>query len=234
MAPGWGTGVARGRAGCDVEFGAAGSRAAGRRGYRAIPAAGRGRGVLVLRETSGLGDPLRDVCDRLAREGFTALAPDLALGRGSEAAAPLDLARLGEELDAAVTELVSLEASEGPRLGALGFGAGGELALLAAARSRRIGAVVDCYGLLPQAPPAGPPLEASVLGISGERDARLPRERAQARRAALEAAGARVEWRILPAAGHDFMDAARPDAFDARAAAEAWEALLSFLRSELP
>jgi carboxymethylenebutenolidase len=146
----------------------------------------------------------------------------------------LDLEWLGAALDAAVTELLSLDACEGPRLAALGFGAGGELALLAAARSRRIGAVVSCYGFLPQLAPPGPPLEAAVLGISGERDALLPPERALARRAALEAAGARVEWRTLPGAGHDFMDASRPDAFDARAAAEAWEVLLAFLRAELP
>jgi carboxymethylenebutenolidase len=188
--------------------------------------------VLVLGETAGVGDPLRDACDRLAREGFTALAPELGCAPAGGDAAP-DLARLGEALDASLTELFSLEASEGPRLGALGFGAGGELALLAASRSRRIAAVVDCYGVLPQAPPAGAPLAAAVLGISGERDARLPPGRAQARRAALEAAGARVAWRILPGAGHDFLDGSRPDVFDARAAAEAWEALLAFLRSEL-
>jgi carboxymethylenebutenolidase len=232
--------MARGRAGCEVEFGAAGSAAAGRRGYRALPASGRGRGVLVLHQAIGLGEFCRDACDRLAREGFAALAPDLGSARrAAEApeapgpAAELDLARAGEELDAAVTELLSCEATEGPRIGALGFGPGGELALLAAARSRRIGAAVDCYGVLPQAPLAGAPLEAAVLGISGERDALLPPARARERSAALEAAGARVRWRIEPGAGHAFLDHTRPRDFDARAAAAAWEALLSFLRAEL-
>jgi len=54
-------------------------------GYLAHPAGGNGRGVLVLHEAWGLVDPMRDVCDRLARPGFVALAPDLF--RGGVAAA---------------------------------------------------------------------------------------------------------------------------------------------------
>ncbi len=233
--------MARGRAGRDVEFGAAGSPPAGRRGYRALPASGRGRGVLVLHGASGLGDFPRDACDRLAREGFAALAPDLYRGRraadAAEAmrlAAELDLGPVGEDLDAAVTELLSCEATEGPRIGALGFDLGGEIALLAAERSHRVGAAVDFYGVLPQPELASAPREAAVLGISGERDEILPPLRARQRCAALEAAGARVRWRTLPGAGHAFMDPTRPEAFDARAAAEGWEALLAFLRAELP
>ena len=48
--------------------------------YRAVPAAGSGPGVLVLHEAFGLVGQIREVCDRLAREGFVALAPDLFRG----------------------------------------------------------------------------------------------------------------------------------------------------------
>ena len=41
----------------------------GGRGYLAIPASGRGPGVVVLQEWWGLVDHVRDVCDRLGAKG---------------------------------------------------------------------------------------------------------------------------------------------------------------------
>ena len=52
--------------------------------YLARPAAGHGPGVLVLHEAFGLVEHVRDVCDRLARAGFVALAPDLFRGRSAD------------------------------------------------------------------------------------------------------------------------------------------------------
>src|SRR4051794_1837481 len=50
-------------------------------GYLATPASGRGPGVVVIQEWWGLDDHMADVVDRLASEGFVALAPDLFGGR---------------------------------------------------------------------------------------------------------------------------------------------------------
>src|SRR2546427_8263065 len=49
-------------------------------GYLATPAEGAGPGVLVIQEWWGLVPQIKRVCDRLASEGFTALAPDLYHG----------------------------------------------------------------------------------------------------------------------------------------------------------
>src|SRR5688572_18092286 len=49
--------------------------------YVASPAGGDGSGVLVLHAWWGLNDDFKRWCDDLAREGFTALAPDLRAGR---------------------------------------------------------------------------------------------------------------------------------------------------------
>src|SRR5258706_8169668 len=49
--------------------------------YLAVPEHGSGPGVLVLHAWWGLTDVFKQVCDRLAREGFIALAPDLYHGK---------------------------------------------------------------------------------------------------------------------------------------------------------
>ena len=118
--------------------------------YLAEPVSGRGRGILVIHENRGLTDATRDICDRLARAGFVALAPDLFRGRSAEdraaaqqLAKELDTDRAARDLDAAVGELYNQNATEGPKIGALGFCIGGQLALLAGCCNRRIGAVVN-------------------------------------------------------------------------------------------
>jgi carboxymethylenebutenolidase len=229
--------VGRERGGSEVEIPAeAGVLGA----YRALPAAGRGRGVLVLHEAFGLDSHARDVCERLAREGFVALAPDLY--RGGRAQSPeearalagaLEPERTCGDLAAAVKALLGDHAVEGGRIGAVGFCMGGQLALLAAAQSPRVAAVVDCYGYHPGLPVDCARIRAAVLGLFGGRDELLPPERVEALRAELAAAGVRASFRVDPGAGHAFMNDARPDRYSAPAAAEGWRLLLAFLRAEL-
>src|SRR5664279_1430425 len=61
----------------DIEFATNGTSAAG---YLAIPEAGSGPGILVVQEWWGLVPQIKGACDRLAAEGFVALAPDLYHG----------------------------------------------------------------------------------------------------------------------------------------------------------
>ena len=61
-----------------VQFPFAGGQTSG---YRSIPEAGSGPGVIVIQEWWGLVDHIKDVCDRFASEGFVALAPDLYHGK---------------------------------------------------------------------------------------------------------------------------------------------------------
>ncbi|MCA9959351.1 MAG: dienelactone hydrolase family protein, partial [Anaerolineales bacterium] len=44
-------------------------------GYLALPATGKGPGILVLHAWWGLNDTIKGVCKRLAAEGFVAFAP---------------------------------------------------------------------------------------------------------------------------------------------------------------
>ena len=208
--------------------------------YRVAPPTGRGPGVLVLHEAFGLVDWVRSACERLARAGFVALAPDLYRGQSADSIEGATRLALGltpdgvrRDLAAAVTALLSDHAVDGARVGAVGFCMGGHLALLAAEASPRVAAAVDFYGLHPGLPVDPSRIRAAVLGIFAELDEFVPAEAVAELRRALEAAGVRASFTVQPGAGHAFMNETRPERFDARAAAEGWDRLLAFLRAEL-
>ena len=222
-------------AGKMVEFPSNGTKTSG---YLATPAAGKGPGVLVLQEWWGLVGHIKSVCDRFAAEGFTALAPDLY--HGKTASEPdeagklfmaLNIAQAEKDLRAATTTL--LQHSSTRTVGVVGFCMGGQLALFAGTRSRRIGAVVDCYGIHPNVKLELAGLAAPVLGIFAERDTFVPPAAARALEAELRAAGKRAEFTIFPGVDHAFLNDTRPDVYDAAAAERAWDLIVSFLRAEL-
>ena len=234
-----GKGAAR-RAGEDLDFPGDGDGAPALHGYLALPPLGHGRGVLVVQEWWGLVDHIRDVCDRLAREGFVALAPDLYHGeRASDPDAAgrlmldLEIPRAERDLAAAAQALLGHQSVTGPRLGAIGFCMGGQLALFAATRNPRIGAVVDFYGIHPRVTLDFSQLQAAVLGLFAERDSFVPPEAARKLESDLRSAGKRVRIRIFSGANHAFFNDTRPDVYDAAAAASAWADTLAFLRQEL-
>ena len=229
--------MAEERAGSEIEFASDGEQVSG---YLSLPASGRGPGVIVIQEWWGLVPHIRDVCDRMAREGLVALAPDLYRGESTDdpdAASrlmmDLEIPRAARDLDAAVAALLNHDAVDGAKVGAVGFCMGGQLALFAATRNRRIGAVGDFYGIHPNVTldPSG--LEAAVLGIFAERDSFVTPDTVRKLESDLTAAGKRAHFSIYPGVDHAFFNDTRPDAYDAVAAARAWSELLAFLRAEL-
>jgi len=209
-------------------------------GALAIPVAGRGPGVVVIPEGWGRVAHVRDVCDRLAREGFVALAPDLYRGESPSDAVQagrlmmdLDIPRAEEDLSGAVATLLNHEAVEGAKLGCIGFGMGGQLALQAASRSRRIAAAVDCYGIHPGVVLDCSEIEAAVLGIFAENDEFVPASAVDRLAAELQAAGVQTHFRTYSGVEHGFLNDSRPDVYAAAEAREAWNDILSFLRAEI-
>jgi dienelactone hydrolase len=213
------------RAGRVVEIERAGEHGEDRAGaYVSVPSTGHGRGVLVLPAPADGEDFAVDVCDRLAREGFVALA----------LTEPGGLA--GEDLDAAIAELLNQHETDGPQIATLGFGEGGLHALRAGGRSGRVGAVATFHA----APaddewetiaPDG--LRAPLLAFFGAKEESIANGAADALAARILDAGGRARVIPLATAGAGYMNSARPDGHDANAAAQSWDVLLAFLRAEL-
>lgn len=209
--------------------------------YVGRPHSGTGPGVLVVHDDWGLNDFARDVCDRLARADFVALAPDMLRGQqasdlatADRQAKDLDTREALALLDAGVSELFNQYGTDGMRVGALGFGMGGQLALALAGQNRRVGAVADFYGWHPDVKPNFDALVASVLAIFSGEDPEPEESLAGQLEANLTAAGVRHSVQTRDDVRAGFMDGSRPDVHDAVAEFESWDALLAFFRAELP
>src|SRR5207237_5735095 len=97
---------------------------------------------------------IKDVCDRLAADGFVALAPDLFHGKTASTQEPdtagkllmeMQLDEAARDMKGAVGWLAASDKTTGNRVGIVGFCMGGGLALLAAADNPTIAAVVAYY-----------------------------------------------------------------------------------------
>src|SRR5262249_3404206 len=124
------------------------------RGYLAIPVQGKGPGVLVLQEWWGLVGHIKNVCDRFAAEGVSALAPDLYHGKTAnepDEAGKLFMAlNIGEaEKDLRGASAFVAQHSSTAKIAAVGFCMGGQLALFAATLDPTVGACVNFYGIHP-------------------------------------------------------------------------------------
>lgn len=199
-----------------------------RNGRLATPDTGRGRGVVVLCE-SGCEALLGEACGRLARHGFVAFAPVLPASEEDAIQADERAA-----VDAAIHALFCQDATDGAQVGVLGFGRGGRLALDAASRGARVGAVVMFGG----APPAGEAnswdaVEGPVLAVFAEKDAGFEEGRASALEEGLQTAAVPCEVQVASGATPEYLDPARPDHYDAVAARASWDAALALFRAEL-
>jgi carboxymethylenebutenolidase len=231
-----------GREGADIEYEgiAAGGNGCVVSAYLAKPASELGCGIVVIHDEWGLTEFIRDVCDRLARAGFVALAPDLFHGRiaddqvaAEQLAKELDMDSADADLESAVAELFNQQATVGSKVGALGFGLGGSLALLLSSRHRRIGAAVDLYGAQPELLPELERVAAPVLAIFAGEDESVSESSVGAFESGLQRAGVSASVEVKAGVRNGYMNDARLDVHDAIAAADTWDTLLAFFRSEL-
>jgi carboxymethylenebutenolidase len=204
--------------------------------YLAVPQSGRGAGVLVLHAWWGLNDFFRNFCDRLAQEGFVALAPDLFSGRVArtiEEAEQLN-SQLNEAEDMPPLVLSAYEGlrkhATGNTLGTIGFSFGAYWARwIAQEKPETIRAVTIFYsdGWNVQQS------NAAYLGHFAETDPYMSEEDKRPLENSLKALNRPTTFFTYPGTGHWFMENDRPDAYNAHAARLAWERTIAFLHEQL-
>jgi len=208
-------------------------------GFLASPPSGAGPGVLVLHAWWGLNETIKGVCARLAEAGFVAFAPDLY--HGPIAATIPEAEALGSALDgrhleakaeiaAAAKYLREQTAQPDDALAVVGFSLGAYYALhLSDAAPELIRSVVVFYGTGQE---DFSHARADYLGHFAENDPYEPPANVEALKAALQQAGRPASIHTYPGTGHWFFEPDRPDAYNAAAAALAWDRTLAFLRRD--
>jgi carboxymethylenebutenolidase len=220
-----------------VEFASNGGRASG---YLATPV-GEGPGVVVIQEWWGLVPHIEDVCDRLAAEGFVALAPDLYHGEpttepdeAGKKMMALSMEQAAKDMSGAVDKVAETSGRQG--VGVIGFCMGGGLALLLGTlRPDRVKAVVPFYGVIPW--PAAQPdfskLDGAVQGHYADHDDFADPESVRALERTLRDLGKQAELFIYPGTQHAFFNDTRPEVHDTDASRQAWARAVGFLHAQL-
>lgn len=207
----------------------------------ALPASGRGAGVIVVQEWWGLVPHIRDVVQRFADEGFVALAVDHY--RGAETTEPdeaqklmigLDIAQVAADLAAAAKDLVARPEVDGDAVRVVGFCMGGGLALLAPTVSDDICCAVAFYPAMPW--PQYAPDWSRYAGKSAVVNKALSDEPGNGPviaeyAQAIRAAGGEVDVFDYPESVHAFFNDARPEVFQPENAAVAWQRTLDAFRA---
>jgi carboxymethylenebutenolidase len=217
--------------------------------YRARPEKGRAFPVvLVVQEIFGVHEHIKDVCRRLAKLGYVAIAPELYARQGDvskmtdideirKVVAQVPDAQVLADLDAAVAWAKESEEGNVERLGITGFCWGGRIVWLYTAHTAQVKAGVAWYGRLVGAPTSLQPkhpidvassLKAPVLGLYGAEDQGIPLETVEQMKTALQEAGGMSEIVVYPNAGHAFYADYRPS-YRKDAANDGWKRLHEWL-----
>jgi carboxymethylenebutenolidase len=217
--------------------------------YRAKPAAGGPFPmILVVQEIFGVHEHIKDVCRRLAKKGYFAIAPEMYVRQGDVAGltniddiravvAKVPDAQVMSDLDAAVA-FAAIDGGDVERLGITGFCWGGRITWLYAAHNPKLKAGVAWYGrlvgdasaLTPKHPvDIAADLKAPVLGLYGGADQGIPIDTVEAMRTACAKAGKTCDIVVFEGAPHAFHADYRPSYREA-AAKDGWARLLAWFK----
>jgi carboxymethylenebutenolidase len=179
-------------------------------------------GVMVIHEIFGLTDWEPTVADRLAKEGFVAVVPELV--------GDLEPERITADLDATYGYINSLPAVRKGDIGTIGFCWGGGQSFRYATNNPQLKAVVVAYGPAPDTASLRR-IKAPVLGIYGEDDARINAALPDVN-AAMEKYGKTFTQEVYPGTGHGFLKPGRQGS-DGPQPERAWKRILEFYRARL-
>lgn len=213
--------------------------------YLAAPVgAGPFPAVVVLQEIFGVNAHIRDVTERIAKQGYVAIAPALyqRFAPGFETGYTAEAVKIGRQykdqtkaaellsdIEAAIAVLKSLPEVNSEAIGCIGFCFGGHVAYLAATLPD-IKAAAAFYGagIATFTPGGGPPtltrtpeINGKIYAFFGVEDASIPTDQVDQIEAELEKH--QVPHRIFryPGAEHGFFCDQRAS-YNPEAAADAW------------
>jgi carboxymethylenebutenolidase len=219
--------------------------------YRAMPATGGPFPVvLVVQEIFGVHEHIKDICRRLAKLGYLAVAPELYARQGdvsqiknfqeiiSKVVSKVPDAQVMSDLDATVAWVKNGGKGSLSKLGITGFCWGGRIVWLYAAHNPDLKAGVAWYGRLVGQPdelhPKNPidlvsELKAPVLGLYGGADQGIPASSVEQMRAALKEAGKTGEIILYPETPHAFFADYRPS-YRKDKAEDGWQRLQEWFK----
>lgn len=199
--------------------------------------------VLVIHEVFGLNDHIKNVADRIAAQGYVALAPQFfaraaeappkddtdmtALRRAASSIKPEDAIK---DMQAAL-DFLKADKGTKKKFASIGFCMGGGWSYQLVTHSKDLAGAVIFYGSIPLE--LVPQVSAPVLASFGEKDGRLNATVVDPWVAEMKKAGKSVDAKIYAGAGHGFFNDTRPTAYNAEAAADAWQRVLKFFRERL-
>jgi carboxymethylenebutenolidase len=204
--------------------------------YVATPDEANGKAVILIHEWWGLNDHIKDIANRYADAGFTAIAPDLY--RGKRTKDKEEAGRLMQNLDLEdglnTIQMAIDKARETydiQKFGITGFCMGGTFALRAACELENIGAAAPFYGDIPDEFTLKD-LKCPVIFVSGTQDQWInPEKVGELEKIAQE--------NFLPVeslkydADHAFFNDTRPEVYDETAAKDAWSKVIAFFKKNL-
>lgn len=207
--------------------------------------------VLVVQEIFGVHEHIRDICRRLAKLGYLAVAPELYVRQGDPSGitdiptlmktivANVPDEQVMADLDATAAWAAKSAGGDANRLGITGFCWGGRITWLYAAHNPRLRAGVAWYGRLVGDATANTPvhpldvagqLKAPVLGLYGGADQGIPLESVEKMRAALKAANAPSDIVVYEEAPHAFHADYRPS-YREQPAKDGWARMLAWFKA---
>lgn len=219
--------------------------------YRAMPAQGGPfPTVLVVQEIFGVHEHIKDICRRLAKEGYLAVAPELYARQG-DVSKETDIQKListvvskvpdeqvMSDLDATVAWAKKSGKGETSKLAVTGFCWGGRIVWLYAAHNPDLKAGVAWYGRLVgmtnELQPKYPlelveELKAPVLGLYGGADMGIPNDTVEKMQKALKDAGKPSEIVLYPDTPHGFHADYRPT-YRKDKAEDGWKRMLAWFK----
>lgn len=200
--------------------------------------------VIVIHEIFGLSDWVRSVADQLAAEGFVAVAPDLVSGMAPKGGGSEELGdnvrdvirkvsadEQVKRLDAVREYAIALPAANG-KAATIGFCWGGSASFLYASRQPKLNAALVYYGTAPKEKEALSKITAPVIGFYGGDDARVT-QTVEPTKAAMKELDKPYETNVYDGAGHGFLRQQSGRDGNLKAAKDAWEKSIAFLKKNL-